>query len=214
MVKTKENRRLKGNREKLTHRFLHYIHNRTTPKHPEWRDQTIRFFFILFEMMEKNPGLNVHIKKDDGCYLFHGSNPVAYIHFRQRHFLIHAKKGYTLWNSGDKLFSERQKGSWPRMWKLEDPKTLDRFIQYLERLKTLDPSKSDKHTRTIPKWVQEFVHERDGGRCVCCGASKSICLDHIYPFSLGGASDHPNNIQLLCSKCNGEKSANFWGVKV
>jgi len=43
-----------GHREKLTHRFLHYIHNRTSSKYPEWRDTTVHFFFDRFELMKES----------------------------------------------------------------------------------------------------------------------------------------------------------------
>ena len=61
------------------------------------------------------------------------------------------------------------------------------------------------HTRLIPTWVKREVFKRDKGKCVKCGTSKNLHFDHIIPFSKGGASDTPENIQLLCSKHNLEK---------
>lgn len=57
----------------------------------------------------------------------------------------------------------------------------------------------------IPKEVVDTVWNRDGGKCVCCGSTENLHLDHIIPFSKGGATN-VENLQLLCQKCNLEKS--------
>ncbi len=203
-----------GNREKLTHRFLHYIHKRTSPKYPEWRDITIEFFFELFELMNKNPGLNLLVHRDDGLHIYLSSKPIVYLHFRQRHFLIHARTDYLICKNGNSIFHSVHKGSWPRMWKATSKEEVSNFLAFLGNLPIQILSQEGKASRTNPVWVQEFVFERDRGCCVSCGSEKDLCFDHILPFCKGGSSEHPNNIQILCSKCNFEKSANFWPVKV
>ena len=57
----------------------------------------------------------------------------------------------------------------------------------------------------IPKDVVDTVWNRDGGKCVYCGSNENLHLDHIIPFSKGGDTSI-ENLQLLCQKCNLEKS--------
>ena len=63
----------------------------------------------------------------------------------------------------------------------------------------------NNHLRAIPASVKCFVWERDNQRCVYCGSSVDLEYDHIIPFSWGG-SNSPENVQLLCKKCNRNKS--------
>lgn len=48
------------------------------------------------------------------------------------------------------------------------------------------------------------VYERDENKCLKCGSSFDLTLDHILPKSRGGKNDF-DNLQTLCGKCNREK---------
>jgi hypothetical protein len=61
------------------------------------------------------------------------------------------------------------------------------------------------HDRVIPSIVKLEVWKRDKGRCTKCGAKENLHFDHIIPYSRGGSSKNPENIQILCSKHNLEK---------
>jgi len=58
------------------------------------------------------------------------------------------------------------------------------------------------HTRLIPTQVKLKVWKRDKGRCVKCGSNKNLEFDHIIPYTKGGSSLVPENIQILCADCN------------
>lgn len=66
------------------------------------------------------------------------------------------------------------------------------------------PSHS-KPRRIIPTWVKLEVWKRDGGKCIKCGSDQDLHFDHIIPWSKGGSSSTPDNIQLLCGKHNLQK---------
>jgi hypothetical protein len=59
--------------------------------------------------------------------------------------------------------------------------------------------------RRIPQEVKTAVWQRDGGRCVQCGAEDYLEFDHIIPYSRGGANT-VDNVQLLCRRCNLRKT--------
>jgi 5-methylcytosine-specific restriction endonuclease McrA len=58
--------------------------------------------------------------------------------------------------------------------------------------------------RIIPSWVKLEVWKRDKGVCQIpgCEAKTRLHFDHIIPYSKGGSSKDPNNIQILCGRHN------------
>jgi hypothetical protein len=53
--------------------------------------------------------------------------------------------------------------------------------------------------------VRIEVWRRDEGQCAHCGSKERLEYDHIVPVSKGG-SNTARNIELLCERCNREKS--------
>jgi len=69
------------------------------------------------------------------------------------------------------------------------------------------PVKKDApHRRIIPTDIKLAVWQRDGGKCVECGATNELHFDHILPFAKGGTSMKAENVQLLCARHNLSKS--------
>lgn len=60
------------------------------------------------------------------------------------------------------------------------------------------------HFRKVLKPNRNRIYRRDNNKCVYCGSTKDLTLDHIIPKSKGG----PNNWMNLvtsCFKCNSKK---------
>ncbi|UGT63980.1 TerD family protein [Nocardia asteroides] len=80
---------------------------------------------------------------------------------------------------------------------------LEGALRVAKRL-VLAPGRRD--TRTIPQHMKSEVWQRDGGRCVECGAGHYLEFDHVIPLSRGGATS-VSNLQVLCRGCNLAKGA-------
>ena len=60
----------------------------------------------------------------------------------------------------------------------------------------------------IGKLLQEtinYVMQRDGFKCRKCGINQNLEIDHIKPLLKGG-DNSPQNLQVLCKRCNASKS--------
>lgn len=67
------------------------------------------------------------------------------------------------------------------------------------------PNLKSDDDRIIPSWVKLEVWKRDQGKCQKCGSNSGLHFDHIIPYSKGGSSKDPRNIQILCGKHNLQK---------
>ena len=84
----------------------------------------------------------------------------------------------------------------------------DKERRKFERLKhkfSLSENEVKKRREKVPENVRIAVWRRDEGKCTECGSRENIEYDHIIPVSKGGSSTE-RNIQILCEKCNREKS--------
>ncbi len=75
----------------------------------------------------------------------------------------------------------------------QDPKP-EEAMSYPDSVPTAEPSEE----------LKKLVKQRDG-RCLCCGRTRQLRIDHIRSRYLGGTHD-PNNLQTLCVKCNTKKN--------
>jgi hypothetical protein len=83
-----------------------------------------------------------------------------------------------------------------------------KFILQPQGAKVIGASEAEEFefSRRIPTAIKREVWERDSGKCVDCGSTKDLHFDHIIPWSRGGSSLDPKNIQILCGKHNLQKS--------
>ena len=91
-------------------------------------------------------------------------------------------------------------------------KSFKEFMAEESQFSTVKYTKSPISRPAIPPNVRHQVFERDNYKCRQCGISKNdspLEIDHIKPFSKGGA-DNLNNYQLLCKKCNRSKYTSEW----
>jgi hypothetical protein len=57
----------------------------------------------------------------------------------------------------------------------------------------------------IQKAIREKLVARDGEKCIECGATDDLTVDHIVPLALGGANKLENT-QFLCQRCHTKKN--------
>ena len=69
-----------------------------------------------------------------------------------------------------------------------------------------EPVRTPQRRRIIPTRIKIAVWQRDGGKCVECGAIDELHFDHDLPWAKGGTSITEANVQLLCARHNLQKS--------
>jgi len=81
------------------------------------------------------------------------------------------------------------------------------------------PKKLENHSRYIPVAIKESVLERDEARCSYvspdgqpCNSKHFLEWDHQVPFCLGGRSDDPENIRILCRTHNRLMATQWFGL--
>lgn len=73
----------------------------------------------------------------------------------------------------------------------------------LKKLKVTKSGKKRSNRRITPSKRRQ-VYSKNDYRCVYCGATTGLTIDHIIPISKGGTNAH-TNLQTMCFNCNGRK---------
>jgi len=93
-----------------------------------------------------------------------------------------------------------------------------RYIEIINFVKHQDPHYREKASEIPPppgadnkivangvtRTQRARILERDGNKCMSCGSTEHLCIDHVVPVSKGGTSDD-DNLQVLCLPCNTKK---------
>lgn len=56
------------------------------------------------------------------------------------------------------------------------------------------------------RMFRESIKDRDGHKCVYCGSSENLTIDHVRPKSKGG-TDTADNCVTACRPCNQAKGS-------
>ena len=72
----------------------------------------------------------------------------------------------------------------------------EELAEALERLKEHETTPTE-----VDEATKKAVKERDGHRCLCCGATSDLQIDHVEARYHGGVDD-ASNLQTLCAYCN------------
>jgi len=63
--------------------------------------------------------------------------------------------------------------------------------------------------------VRKIVFSRDDYKCVCCGKTNNLQIDHIVSFKeIEPDNDNPELYQTLCGVCNREKNSNSHNYRI
>lgn len=112
------------------------------------------------------------------------------------------------WNGQDRLLNltVKNKPTISFRCRKPDPLFFERFKSLLQlNNQTLVRRSTGAPDRHIPREVRQRVWQRYSGKCAECGATDYLEFDHIVPVAKGG-SNSDQNVQLLCRKCNLQKS--------
>ena len=128
--------------------------------------------------------------------------------------------------SADKEFGEKMKRAQALLsHKHPEMKLVSVFTEALDLLlEKLEPKEKgpeapqENHSRYIRQRIRRIVSDRDGHQCSFvspsghrCTETKFLEYDHVKPWALGGKSDDPDNIRLLCSAHNRDLAQKTFG---
>lgn len=102
---------------------------------------------------------------------------------------------------------EKNDGRPTLVWKLQHGRYFILCLGCLAKLASkylVSIGKISIRRQTISEELRNQIFERDNYRCVKCGKTANLTVDHIIPFSAGGKTEE-TNLQTLCRSCNSKK---------
>ncbi len=93
----------------------------------------------------------------------------------------------------------------------------DKVYRKLRKGKTVISEANQEVTvnRLANEEVRNIVLSRDGYKCLCCGKTTNLQIDHIISFKEEEPdNDNPDLYQTLCGVCNREKNSNSFNYRI
>lgn len=135
---------------------------------------------------------------------------------------------YLMWRKNDEVLSYEECDkisnslSLLRRYKIVDPDELSvvknrlwfirrNYMHYLERINQ-EPRRT-ACAITKDKSIRNAVFDIYGDKCLCCGTSENISIDHIIPVRKGG-ENNISNFQPLCKSCNSKKGTKIIDYRI
>jgi 5-methylcytosine-specific restriction endonuclease McrA len=84
-------------------------------------------------------------------------------------------------------------------------RTIEDVVYELKNITNFIDNYQKSPRKYLSKKIKDAVFDKFKNKCSVCSSKKNLEIDHIIPVSRGGTDDF-NNLQLLCSRCNLEKS--------
>lgn len=75
------------------------------------------------------------------------------------------------------------------------------YLRYVWPIEPCNKAPATPYRRNIGLAQRRRILKRDGHKCVWCGETKNLHVDHITPYSAGG-SNEDDNLRVLCRACN------------
>jgi 5-methylcytosine-specific restriction endonuclease McrA len=92
---------------------------------------------------------------------------------------------------------------------------INRWSAHDKHINTYKAKRKRASQYTSKPHIRKKVFDRHGKKCLKCGSTKNIQIDHIVPVASGG-ENKIDNLQPLCKKCNSAKGAGcnniFFGI--
>lgn len=83
-------------------------------------------------------------------------------------------------------------------------KQFRRYLEWEERNSTKVVRRAEANRYTSNQDIRDAVFFMYGEKCLCCGSTENIQLDHIIPIHKDG-ENKIDNLQPLCKSCNVSK---------
>lgn len=138
-----------------------------------------------------------------------GRNPV-----KERHMIMSAEDHREVYDSYQAMVATESDRKVAEdvlnggFWKVSEEarETIQWALREADRRKSYAFRREEANLHIANRSVRKRIFKRDGQRCLHCGKTKSLSVDHVVAVVNGGGNDD-ENLQTLCRSCNSSKGA-------